>query len=196
MVKATLSSLVLRFNNKQRNLSENLKELADIYAEARKNFSQSEVEKAFEKRCKVSKVFQQTLLDIAEGRLYPSLVWQQRGLLRVRNMSIEDQVTLHEDGVDVVTSLSGSKGTEIVQRLRLNEMTNEQAIQAITVHGHIRSIEHQAAYLKAMQASRASDPPLWERSKNDSRFILVRRKCVLSAGDLVLMLKTLGADNE
>ena len=79
-----------------------------------------------------------SLLKVANKELYAGLLLQSRGLLRLRKLSLDDQVTLCTTGVLVY-----SPDKPLGVKMPLSHMTNEQVGMVVTTQGRIRSVKEQ-----------------------------------------------------
>lgn len=174
MTKKTLSSYVLEFNQKVPNLNDNIKELARIYAEAHAQFDTAE--STFMDKCRVSQTFLRYLLKVAEGTLYAPMLWQSRGWTRLFNMTYNDQQTIIEDGVPLITK------EQVIVTARLQDIPNSLLAQVVTPHGRIRNVDEQARYQEAMKkAGSRTDVPKYVLKKGR---VIVTRACSFDKEEL------------
>lgn len=128
-----MEELLKKFRRQWQNENKNLIQLAHTWHEL------SKFEGARERVKEEFGIADSTLemLDKIDAKLmYPTLAWQTRGLMRIGKMPYADQRRLIAEGVDVLV-----KG--VVEKLRLNQLSNEQVCQVVTSHGRIRPVDEQ-----------------------------------------------------
>lgn len=112
--------------------------------------------------CGIQPATLDALTAIAEKRLYPSLAWQKRGLLRIPKMRLVEQRKLFEVGLEVYIQ-SGN------QVKKLGQMTNAEVVQVVTTAGRVRTLAEQKEWCARQARPRKQLPP-FEFLKDGVRF--------------------------
>lgn len=165
-----MEELLKKFRSQLRNVEKNLVALAHTWHEL------SLIQGARE-RVKTEFGITDATLDMLEKIdakvLYPTTAWQTRGLLRVGKMPYDDQKKLIVEGVEILV-----KG--VTEKLRLNQLSNEQVCQVVTTQGRIRPVNEQKELVSKPKVQR----PPYEFNAKGIRF---RRNVTLT----VMMLRSI-----
>jgi hypothetical protein len=139
-----LQVYVEEFKKQYVDLRRKVQSLGELYVKAKKDYQDfGSVLRA--SGLEVSDQFLYCLERIGLGEMYPSMLFQMRGFLRLLKMSYDDQFQIIEQGIPVWSQVAHQAVTR-----KLTQMTDAEILQCVTVSGRLLSVEEQRAHATAM----------------------------------------------
>lgn len=138
-----LQVYVDEFKKQYADLRRKVQSLGELYVKAKKDYQDfGSVLRA--SGLEVSDQFLYCLEMIGLGEMYPSMLFQMRGFLRLLKMSYDDQYAIIETGIPVWSQVAHQAVTR-----KLNQMTDAEVLQCVTVNGRLLNMEEQRAHATA-----------------------------------------------